>query len=83
MGVDFRTKQVGSRPVDDQVLVGLTIYRSADGILLHLADGQVARVSQEDLSSIQPSALSLMPSGLLDGLEPEQLADLLRYLESL
>lgn len=69
--------------VDDQVLVGLTIYRSADGILLHLADGQVARVSQEDLSSIQPSALSLMPSGLLDGLDPQQLADLLRYLESL
>jgi putative heme-binding domain-containing protein len=69
--------------VDDQVLVGLTIYRSADGILLHLADGQVARVSQEDLSSIQPSSLSLMPSGLLDGLEPQQLADLLRYLETL
>jgi putative heme-binding domain-containing protein len=69
--------------VDDQVLVGLTIYRSADGILLHLADGQVARVSQEDLSSIQPSPLSLMPSGLLDGLDPQQLADLLRYLETL
>jgi putative heme-binding domain-containing protein len=65
------------------VLVGMKIYESVDGLTLQLADGQLVRVQEEAISNKALSELSLMPSGLLEGSTPSDLADLYAYLRSL
>lgn len=41
-----------------------------------------AKFNREDIEDQRPSDISLMPTGLLDSLEPEELADLVAFLRS-
>jgi putative heme-binding domain-containing protein len=68
---------------EDQVVVGLPIYDSADGVTLQCADGSLVRINQEDIQQKRTVAESIMPAGLLDNFSPHQLADLMAYLKSL
>jgi putative heme-binding domain-containing protein len=77
----YRSIQVITK--DDEVLVGLTVYNSVDGITLQTADGTLARVNQDDIAEKAPSNISLMPAGLIDDYSPQQIADLNAYLKSL
>ena len=43
-------------------------------------DGKSSVLKRADILNLRPSALSLMPSGLLDPLTPEQVRDLLTFL---
>ena len=51
--------------------------------MIHTGIGSTMRLSETDITSRQPSALSFMPSGLLTGAKPQELADLHAYLKSL
>ncbi len=54
-----------------------------DSLTLLGADLQPHLVKKADIKSRQPIETSIMPPGLTLGLKPEDLADLLAYLESL
>jgi len=62
---------------------GLLAFESADGVMIHTGIGSTMRLSEADIASRQPSALSFMPSGLLSGAKSQDLADLHAYLKSL
>jgi len=66
-----------------EAYTGLLAFESADGVMIHTGIGSTLRLSEADIAGRQPSALSFMPSGLLTGAKPQDLADLHAYLKSL
>ena len=77
----YRAKQVLMS--DGQVVMGLVVYESVDGITLMAADGHTKRVNVDEIEEMKSSEVSLMPEGLLQGLSDAEIADLLAYLRSL
>ena len=66
-----------------KVVSGLIVYESADGVTLRDSTNQTIRIEADEIAFRQELATSLMPTGLLDGLQPQDLADLYAYLRSL
>ena len=66
-----------------QSFTGVAVFDSAEGVLLQTGATTTVRLAESDITSRQPSNLSLMPSGLLAGLKASDLADLYSYLKSL
>ncbi len=66
-----------------QLVTGMKIYESVDGITLMTADARTVRVNADEIVRSKYSTQSLMPTGLLDELTHQQVADLLAYLSSL
>ncbi len=66
-----------------QVYHGLVVYESPESTLLQTGPDITVRITNTETESMRPSNQSLMPTGLLDSLSDEQLADLHAYLKSL
>jgi putative heme-binding domain-containing protein len=66
-----------------QPYTGLVTFESADGVLVQTSASTTVRLADRDILTRQPSDVSLMPSGLLTGLNHQALADLYSYLETL
>jgi putative heme-binding domain-containing protein len=77
----YRTTTFHTR--DGQNFTGMISFESADGVILQTGATTTVRLSDQEIVSRQPSRLSLMPAGLLAGLQPQNLADLHAYLKSL
>jgi putative heme-binding domain-containing protein len=69
--------------VDGRVLSGLVQSESGGVLVLRDADGKDHALRRADIEERRPSTVSLMPEGLQLGLSPQDLADLIAYLESL
>ncbi|MCS7166215.1 MAG: HEAT repeat domain-containing protein [Gemmatales bacterium] len=68
---------------DGRVFNGLLREDRPEDILLILGPDQQVRIPRSEIEEIQPSKVSLMPSGLDQQLTLEELADLLAFLKSL
>jgi hypothetical protein len=68
---------------DGKLHNGLIVYESPEATLLQTDPDTTLRFTAEDAVQHQPSRQSLMPSGLLDTLKDQELADLYAYLKSL
>lgn len=66
-----------------KVYSGLVVYEAVDGIMLRNATNQTFRIPPDDVESRHMLSTSLMPTGLLNDLQPRDLADLYAYLSSL
>jgi len=66
-----------------KVYSGLIVYEAVDGLLLRDATGRTFRIEAADIESRRVLKASLMPVGLLKELQPNDLADLYAYLQSL
>jgi len=77
----YRAKQVLT--ADGEVVMGLVVYESVDGVTLMASDGHTKRVNVDEIEEMRWSEVSLMPEGLLMGLSDQEVADLLAYLRSL
>jgi putative heme-binding domain-containing protein len=66
-----------------KVYTGLVIYESVDGVTLLDGLNQTIRIESDQIESQQTVNRSLMPAGLLEGLDPQDLADLFAYLAKL
>jgi putative membrane-bound dehydrogenase-like protein len=75
----YRVTLVETR--DGRILSGIVAFESADGLILQTGASETQRIATADIASRQPSSRSLMPTGLLKGLTPNEVADLFRYLE--
>jgi putative heme-binding domain-containing protein len=77
----YQTTLVATRA--GQVYHGLLVYDSADGLLLQTGPDITIRVTGDDIQSTRPSRQSLMPTGLLNDVNDDDLADLYVYLKEL
>jgi putative membrane-bound dehydrogenase-like protein len=77
----YRTETFTLR--DGQSYTGMVAFNSADGVILQTGTATTFRFAEADIASREQGNLSLMPSGLLAGAKPEELADLYAYLKSL
>jgi len=59
------------------------VFESADGVIVQLDAVKTVRIDNTNITSRQPGRKSLMPTGLLKDLKPDDLADLYAYLRSL
>lgn len=67
---------------EGQVVTGLVVYESADGVTLK--DGtRTWRIEADEIAERRPLDVSLMPRGLLNDATPQNLADLEAYLRTL
>ena len=55
---------------------------SADEVVLATGPGAEQHIARGDISDLRPGAVSVMPSGLVDQLTKEELADLLAFLKA-
>jgi len=68
---------------DGKAYTGRIIYEAADGIILRNASNQTFRIEPSQIEDRRALNTSLMPAGLLKGLQPADMADLYAYLRSL
>ncbi len=61
---------------------GLVMPRGQAGVTVLLATGEKVDLAHEDIDDIRPSSISAMPTGLLNPLTLEQVADLFAYLST-
>ena len=68
------------RTKDDKTYTGVVVKRDATQLLLRDAENKEIKIGGDNVDSVRPSRLSLMPDGQMSGLTPQEAADLLEYL---
>ncbi len=68
---------------DGKLISGFVVSESADTVTIREADGMARELTQDDIEERVKQKLSMMPVGLANNLTPEQMVDLLAYLQSL
>ncbi len=68
---------------DGRVLNGMIVQRDGDQLLLATAQGQTVRIDRGTVEAEKRQPTSLMPEGLCDSLNDQEIADLLAYLATL
>jgi putative membrane-bound dehydrogenase-like protein len=71
------------RLLDGRIVTGFVVRESAAAVQLREANGTLREVSRSEIDERAQQKLSAMPVGLVANLTPEQLADLIAYLQSL
>jgi putative heme-binding domain-containing protein len=66
-----------------RVFTGIVKLESATAVTLSDAEGKLITIPLRDIESREVSKLSLMPTGLVDGMTPGEFTDLIAYLASL
>jgi len=59
---------------------GIIVSEDANAVVLGLVDGSTTTIAKSTIQKIRPSAISLMPENLLQGLTQQQQRDLLTFL---
>ncbi|MBA4192214.1 MAG: hypothetical protein C0467_29955 [Planctomycetaceae bacterium] len=65
---------------DEKTFTGLLVKRDEKQVVLRDAENKEIVIVAENVESLRPSRLSLMPDGQMAGLLPQEAADLLEYL---
>ncbi len=66
---------------DGRIVSGILLRENAGAVTLQ-AENEVVTVARADLQALKPSKVSLMPEGQLDAFTPEQVRDLIAYLQA-
>ncbi len=74
----YATKRVLT--ADGKVISGIIATRSDGSISIRDSALRESVVAEQDIDQIQPSKVSLMPSGLFDNLTAEEIRDLMAYM---
>jgi putative heme-binding domain-containing protein len=72
-GVDVAT-------VDGQVVHGVIVKNTPEGIVLAIGPEQEVRLARHEIEALKPSQVSVMPDVLAQQLTPQELTDLLVFL---
>lgn len=68
---------------DGNLISGIIIYDSVDGVLLRDSDNKTVRIEQANILARKKVARSIMPNDLLKEVDTQGLADLFQYLQTL
>jgi len=66
---------------DDESLIGLVVNETAATVTVRQAYGKETILNRSDIRKLQSQGQSLMPEGLEAGLTPQDMADLIGYIE--
>ncbi len=77
----YRTTRIATEA--GHVYQGIVVYEAADSILLLTGPARTARIAHKQIASKTLTPLSLMPTGLLDGLKDGEIADLYAHLRAM
>ncbi len=66
-----------------QIVLGLVVYESADGVLLQSSNGEQTRLSGDEIAGRLQTQRSIMPAGLIDQATDDEIGNLFAYLKSL
>ncbi len=77
---DYQTYTVET---EDDLLSGIIGREAAGTITLHTGASESRTLDRDDVLSMDPSPISIMPEGLDSGLSDEELIDLITFLLSL
>ena len=77
----FQTSHVIA--TDGRIITGILQQQTATQIRIRDAQNNLHAISTDDIEEIEPSKLSVMPSGLTEILTRDELVDLVRYLSTL
>jgi len=80
VGIDYQLHVVETK--DGRTLAGMLTGRTDNALTLAMVGGQEVPVRIEDIKSHEISPVSLMPEGLLGNLSPDEVRDLIAYLQS-
>src|SRR5262245_22314790 len=69
--------------LDGRVVTGFVVSEGADLVLVREATGVQRELIRANIESRSMQKVSAMPEGIVNNLSPEQLADLIAYLQSL
>lgn len=69
--------------VDGDLIMGMVVYESVDGLTVQTQDGGTHRINSDDIEEVRVSSVSMMPEGLMQGLNLNDAANLMAYLRSL
>lgn len=69
--------------VDGRVITGMIQEETANSLTFRRADATTVVVPRQEIDDLQSTGLSFMPEGLEKQVNLQQMADLLRYLESI
>lgn len=78
---DFESYTVNTK--DGESVSGVIQKETSDAVQLGGSTGQPIVIPRSTITSITPSAISIMPQGLDQALSPQELKDLVAYLRSL
>jgi len=67
---------------DDESYIGLVANETATTVTIRQAYGKENIINRSDIKKMQSQGQSLMPEGLEAGLKPQDLADLIEYVET-
>ena len=67
---------------DGRVFTGLIAEESANSLTLKRAEGVMDEIARNRIDAIASSGRSVMPEGLEKGLKPQDLADLIRFVQN-
>jgi putative heme-binding domain-containing protein len=67
---------------DGQSITGFITEQTPSAVTLTDVGGKRLVLPRRDIESMQASALSLMPEGLLDALQPQEVRDLFTYIQA-
>jgi putative heme-binding domain-containing protein len=67
---------------DQRILGGFIVSQDKRQVILRGFDGQNVVLPRDNIASLQSAGMSLMPEGLTNGLEEQQVRDLFAYLRS-
>jgi putative heme-binding domain-containing protein len=73
------------RTADDRIVVGRIVNLNADQVMVNtnmLEPGATVSVNRNNIESMKPSKVSMMPAGLLDTFKEDEILDLMAYLLS-
>ncbi len=65
---------------DGRIILGLIENQDSQSVTLRKADNQVERIDREEIDILRATSQSIMPEGLLNDLQPQQIRDLFAYL---
>jgi putative heme-binding domain-containing protein len=65
---------------DGRVVSGVIVEQDKNVVVLRLDDGKEAAIARDEIDAIKTSPKSIMPDGLLKGLNDQQVRDLFAYL---
>lgn len=68
---------------DGRTITGMIIAETATSVTLRRAEGAEDTVLRSDIDELASTALSIMPEGMEKQIEPQAMADLLAYLNSI
>lgn len=68
--------------IDGETITGLLTAETDDSVTIQPATGEAKTIPRSKLTKLRGSANSLMPIGLEEALTPQQVADLLSYIQT-